>query len=278
VGFAAKHKERDSKLPLGRQNLLNKIEEDLTQDGDVLGVFIGGSLAVGNEDLYSDIDLRVIVKPETFSTFVKNKRLRPHHWGRVLFFEEVSPKNNYTIAHFDCFIKVDSFYYQPKDVQPSVWLKSVKAIYDPKGIIKSARDQSKQLAYEPTIEEFEVWRGKVFAYIHEVYRRVMRNEFYYALTMMNGLRWTITAGWYMEKGLVPNSPGDWSKIEGKRSPLDDRQQSLLESWDCKRDPRSIMNVLSRMVPEIKAVHKSLCEKHGIPENPEQVDEIIKLVL
>jgi len=72
------------------------------------------------------------------------------------------------------------------------------------------------MVYQPSKEEVERWRGKVFSYIHEVYRRVMRNELYYALTMINHLRLFVVNGWNMEAGRLPNDAWDWSKVEGDR--------------------------------------------------------------
>ena len=40
----------------------------------------------------------------------------------------------------------------------------------------------------------------------------------------------------------------------------------------------IMKVVAVMIPEFRRVHKSLCEKVGLAEKPEWVEEIISKVL
>ncbi|MBA2870290.1 hypothetical protein HNQ85_000548 [Anoxybacillus calidus] len=276
VGFVTKHQARDDKNPKNREALMKAIENDLLNDENVLAVFYGGSIGSENTDLYSDIDLRIVVKEEVFEEYRSNKKQRARKWGNVLFHEDF-PWTNYTIAHYDSFIKVDVFYYKLKDIQPSVWLKNIKIVYDPEGLMAEIHEKSQGLLYELSPIEFEIWRTKFFAYVHEAYRRVMREEMYYALQCVDYLRLSMASAWYMEAGIQPNTFGDWAKIEGKRSNLKDWQLSLLESWSCSRDPFEIMNVIKNMVPEFKRVHKNLCAKLGIHENPEWVDEIFNMV-
>jgi hypothetical protein len=278
VGFVTRHKGRDLKIPQYRQDLMTAIEKDLLNDDDVLAVFYGGSIGNESMDLYSDIDLRIVVLPEKFQEFILNKKNRPKKWGNVLYFEDLGPFVTYSIAHYDCFVKVDTFYYKPEDIQPSVWLKNIKIIKDTNGMLADILEKSMALSYEPTIEEFELWRTKFFAYFHEAYRRVMRKEYYYALKCIDSLRLSMATAWYMEAGIQPNTFGDWAKYEGERSKLKAWQLSLLESWGCGRNPLEIMNVMKSIVPEFKRVHKNLCNKLGIEENPEWVNRIIDMAI
>jgi hypothetical protein len=276
VGFVTRHKQRDRKLQENLQKLMDAINNDLTNDENVLAVFYGGSIAKRNDDLYSDLDLRVVVKEEMFEEYRKNKKGRAENWGEVLFYEDF-PRATHSVAHFRSFVKVDTFYYKPKDLQPSIYLKEeVKIVYDPYGIVKDIHKKSQAFNYRLTIEEFEIWRGKFFAHMHEVYRRVMRGEIYYALRSLDMMRWYVATGWDMEKDKLPNEFGIWTKYEGKRAEFEDWQLSLLESWDCDRNPYNIMNVLKSIAPEFKRVHKKLCEKLNIEENSEWVNEIIDM--
>jgi hypothetical protein len=144
-------------------------------------------------------------------------------------------------------------------------------------LIQDALEKSMVLTYETTIQEFEIWRTKFFAYVHEAYRRVMRKEIYYALHCLDNLRLSMTTAWYMEAEIQPNAFGDWAKLEGIRSKLSDWQLSLLEQWHSSREPEEIMKVIEKMVPEFKRVHKSFCDKLGLEEDPEWVNEILNMV-
>lgn len=75
MGFVTRHKERDLEIPKHRQDLMTAIEKDLFNDDDVLAVFYGGSIGSENMDLYSDIDLRIVVLPEKFQAFISNKKI-----------------------------------------------------------------------------------------------------------------------------------------------------------------------------------------------------------
>ncbi|WP_332633788.1 nucleotidyltransferase domain-containing protein [Halalkalibacter flavus] len=262
-----------------RLKLRTAIKNDLSKDEEVLAIFYGGSIARGNDDLYSDLDLRVVVTEDSHSKHITRKKERAKNWGDVLFFEDRGPFVPYSIAHFKNFVKVDTFYYKPQDLQASIYLKEEADIdYDPYGLVKEAKEKSQEKIYELTFDEFDTWRGKFFGYLHEAYRRVMRNETYYALQSVDWMRWSIVTGWYLEKGYLPNEPGSWSKYEGERSKLEEWQLSLLESWDCNRNQQSIVNAYKLMIPEFKRVHKALSKKLNIEEMPEWVDEIFNEVL
>src|SRR5690625_2291598 len=102
---------------------MENIEQDLSNDDQVLAVYYGGSIGNRNTDLYSDIDLRIVVNDDHFEEYRINKKQRAKKWGNVLFFEDF-PWSTYSIAHYDTFIKVDTFYYRMKDIQPSIWLQN----------------------------------------------------------------------------------------------------------------------------------------------------------
>ena len=277
MGLNTKYQRRDLELPKYRQSIMNAIEEDLIHDENVLGVFYGGSISNQNTDLYSDIDLRIIVKDRMYEVYRLNKKQRARKWGNVLFFEDLSWATH-SVAHYDKFIKVDTFYYRTEDVRPSVWLQNIKIVRDTNGIVRNVLKKSMDLSYRPSAQEFEIWRTKFFAYVHEVYRRVMRKELYYALNCLDGLRLSMVTGWYMAAGIQPNGFGDWAKLEGSRSELSNIQLGLLKQWHSSQDPIEIMIAVNKIIPEFKMVHKTLCIVLGIEEKEEWIEEILNIVL
>nr|WP_205825416.1 aminoglycoside 6-adenylyltransferase [Bacillus sp. RO1] len=265
-------------MPTERQKLREAIYKDLVQDANILAFFYGGSLAKGNEDLYSDLDLRIVVEDSSYETYRSNKKERATNWGDVLYYEDF-PRAPYSIAHFRSFIKVDTFYYRQSDLQPSPYLKYLLIEHDPNGIISQIRDKSQSIDYQFSEEEFEVWRDKFFAYLHEVYRRVQRGEYNYAFQMVNSLSYSIVIGWYVEVGEVPNSFGDWSKVEGPRSPLSGEQLSQLEQWDTRmRDAKELFTIARSQTEEFIRIHCVLAERVGAPVNQDLLQEIIDMVL
>ncbi|MGN7942986.1 nucleotidyltransferase domain-containing protein [Virgibacillus sp. 6R] len=233
MGLENKYRQRDLKIPEHREIMLKKIEQDLINDENVLSVFYGGSIGNGNTDIYSDIDLRIVVKDEVFERYRKNKKERAKNWGEVLYFEDF-PWATHSVAHYDTFIKVDTFYYKTVDIQPSIWLQNISIAHDKKGFMEEILEKSQKLFYCPTVQEVELWRSKFFAYVHEAYRRVNRKELYYALNCLDNLRMSMVIAWYMDKGIQPNAFGDWAKYEGLRSKLERWQLSLLADWQSSR--------------------------------------------
>lgn len=270
------HYERDLNIPKYRQIIMDKIEQDLVNDPHVSAVFYGGSIGNDNTDLYSDIDLRIVVNSSKFEKYRSNKRKRAENWGNVLFFEDF-PWLTYSIAHYDHFLKVDSFYYKEEDIKPSIWLQNIRIVYDQNGFMEGILKQSATITYHPSADEVEIWRTKFFSYVHEAYRRVQRREIYYALQCLDHIRLSMVTAWYMEKGIQPNAFGDWSKYEGERSELSSRQLSLLAEWHSSRDTNELMGVIRKVIPEFKLVHRNLCDLIDIEEDSKWIDHMFSMV-
>ncbi|WP_409254323.1 nucleotidyltransferase domain-containing protein [Bacillus sp. SCS-153A] len=253
------------------------IERDLSSDDQVISLFYGGSIGTGNTDLYSDIDLRIVVNEEAFEEYRIHKKERAKNWGDVMFYEDF-PWASHSVAHYKGFIKVDSFYYTKKDLQPSVWLKDIKIVCDREDFMKGVQRESRKLEYEPSFEEFDLWRNKFFAYTHEVYRGMKREEFFHAANSLESLRFHLTTGWFMESGMQPNNPGYWAKLGGTRSRLHDWQLRFLEESMGGKNPESIMSSLKILVPEFIRIHSVLCKRFGIDEKRAHVEEIFGMVL
>lgn len=273
-----KHLNRDSKLPEARQRLLENAVEDLKEDPDVLAIYLAGSLAKENADDYSDIDLHTILKPDKLASFIANKKARAKGWGRVLFFEGTAA-TPVIVSHFDCFVKVDSWYHSAEELQPSLWLKGMKILHDPNGILEKIQVQSDELGYILTSQEVEFWRTKMLAFIHETYRAAMRGEAYYALANLDSVRWLTAAGWYMEMERHLDSPYQvWSKVEGSRSRLNNEQLKQLADWEAGRETPSILEVLKSISTEFARLNKTLSERVGIEDDNEMVNQALGLVL
>lgn len=273
-----KHTERDGNLPEIRQQLLNRVQQDLEQDLDVLAIYLTGSLARGNADRYSDIDIHIIVKPEKLDGFIADKFGRAGRWGNVLFYEGIAA-SPVIVSHFDCFVKVDSWYQTIDEIQPSIWLKGMKILYDPHRILEPVRQLSEEAVYTVSPAEVGFWRTKMLAFIHETYRAGMRDEPYYALANLDSVRWLMAYGWYMEMGEHLDSPYQvWSKIEGPRSLLREDQLQRLAGWSADRDVRSLLTALGHIATEFVQLNKTLSRQAGVEDGSESVEKALNLVL
>jgi len=78
---------REQRLIDARDQLLAIARQEFESNVDVVGLFVAGSLAAGSHDAYSDIDLRVVVKPEKQQWFIEHRREIPRAWPGFLFNE-----------------------------------------------------------------------------------------------------------------------------------------------------------------------------------------------
>ena len=122
---------RNEELIGARDRLLSFAQQQFTSNPDVVGLFLAGSLAVGTSDAYSDIDLRVVVKPDRHAWFVDHRREITVSWPDFLF-NEWRPGTIHCVSHFRSFVKIDIFYFSEAGLEPSPWYTlPIKILFDP---------------------------------------------------------------------------------------------------------------------------------------------------
>lgn len=171
-----------------RDRLLAAALEHFVSDPLVVGVFLGGSLAAGTADAYSDIDLRVVVAAESHPWFVAKRREIPKAWPGFLFNEWI-PGAQHCVSHFAPFGKIDIFYLSVDALRPSPWYRlPIKALHDPEGVVADLIARSRELSFSVFEDDLDVSISKGLAAAHETYRRAMRGELLYSQTLLDELR------------------------------------------------------------------------------------------
>ncbi|MGO6966638.1 hypothetical protein [Rhizobium leguminosarum] len=175
-------------LSAARDRLISVVSDRFSADPDVLGMFISGSLAAGNSDVYSDIDLRVVVRLERHDWFVEHRRDIPQQWPGFLF-NEWMPGTRHCVSHFRPFNKLDIFYLDATKLTPSPWYRlPMTILHDPEMIVADLVARSKDLVFTVTADEIDFSISKGLAAAHETYRRAKRGELFYAQTLLDELR------------------------------------------------------------------------------------------
>lgn len=175
-------------LESARNDLLATAVNRFKTDPNVQGIFLGGSIAAGSDDAYSDIDLRIVVRPERHSHYVEQRREIPKQWPGFLFNEWV-PNAHHCVSHFQPFGKIDIFYYDAAALTPSPWYRlPIKILHDPKGVVADIVNRSKGLPFTLGDDDVDYSISKGLAAAHETYRRAMRGELCYAQTLLDELR------------------------------------------------------------------------------------------
>ncbi|WP_444684777.1 nucleotidyltransferase domain-containing protein [Alkalicoccus luteus] len=257
-----------------RERLCRALEVDLMQVEAVRGVFYGGSVATGETDTWSDIDVRIVVDDASFSAFIAEKQVRPERWGNVLFYEDPGKHLPYTIIHYRSFVKIDCFYYRQSELKPDPFFRSIWVVYDPDETLAALKQQSAGTTRKPSAEDVERWRGKVFAYLHEIRRRTERDEQHYARQCADMLSWSLAAGWLMARGDMPDGFGSWSKLEGPRSRLMEAEQKQLQALSRVTEP---IDRARLFIPMFLNVHSRVCASLDMPEKRDWVEEICRMI-
>lgn len=192
-----------------RETLLDRTISFFTQQPDVVGIFLAGSLPAGSADAYSDIDLRIIATPEGQVRLVKGRLDWPAHWGDLLFNEWLNG-TQHCVPHFRPFLKIDVFYWTPAIFKPSPWFgKPAQVFLDRDGLVQSVLAQSQALTFSPpSADEVSRILSKALAGTHEVVRRARRGELHFAQSLLDEL-WSHMAqldGWIQT--LEPSAPHD----------------------------------------------------------------------
>jgi hypothetical protein len=146
---------REQRLIDARDQLLGIARQEFESNVDVVGLFVAGSLAAGSQDAYSDIDLRVVVKPEKQQWFIEHRREIPRTWPGFLF-NEWRPGTRHCVSHFRSFVKIDIFYFGENDLQPSPWhTLPTTILLDRHGAIERMVRASEHLEFIVTDEDLD---------------------------------------------------------------------------------------------------------------------------
>ncbi|PYT30526.1 MAG: hypothetical protein DMG57_07975 [Acidobacteria bacterium] len=182
---------REQRLIDARDQLLAIARQEFESNVDVVGLFVAGSLAAGSHDAYSDIDLRVVVKPEKQQWFIEHRREIPRAWPGFLF-NEWRPGTRHCVSHFRSFVKIDIFYFGENDLQPSPWhALPITILLDCHGAIQRMVRASEHLEFDVTDEDLDFSISKALAATHEIFRRTRRGELVFAQTLLDELRFHI---------------------------------------------------------------------------------------
>ncbi|MGO3732341.1 MAG: hypothetical protein ACTJHC_04095 [Vagococcus sp.] len=215
----------DSNLPVDRDRLKNRLIRLVKEDDEVVACFFGGSIGEKTEDYYSDIDARVIVKDNV--DFEKKQRDIIRSIGEYLFIE--TSTHHYSTIHYATFIKLDLYMYTISSMTPSIWLKHIDIVKDD-GLLEKLEEQSRNLSYAITQEEFDHILNNYYAHYFELYRCLKRHEDNYLELLMLSLKQSLVSMWYVSKGYYPNDVGEWGKYEGDKSKLSHLEKEFLSSF------------------------------------------------
>ena len=266
-------------LNAARQQLYSTVVDYFVDRQGVEALYVQGSVAENLADEWSDIDFRVVIKPEFYQQYLSKRFSAPKQWGEWVYNEWTS-RSWVCVSHFKPFNKIDLLYFKPNELKPSPWFAlPTQVIYDPKGLVRQIILNSHNLEQSLlSIEEIDRLISKGLAYAEEAYRRVMRGELFYAQSQLDSFRLVlIQLDDYLHQNTFSSGIGSPSHLEQRasRMPIEAIQLSY-----ATLDKVSILKALKILSNAYQAQVTKIYEKLPLERDRQKdldwIDRIVKL--
>ena len=189
--------EIDERWPgLGRlgehRRLLERAIARFREDARVAGLVVGGSLAHGAADPYSDLDLYVIARDEAHDELFAERDAAAEAVGSPLFGFVVDPLPGGSIDHivvYEGLVKFDFMYLKESDFEPAPKWAGCVVLKDASGRVGSGVARSEGLAPpRPSADELLELNQKFWVWCWYVFGKILRGELWEALDGIHGIR------------------------------------------------------------------------------------------
>lgn len=263
----------ETAITVVRERIFMRIAEYFANRTGVLGIFVCGSMADESADAASDIDVRVVVTPETFDEFCSNRHAAPESWGELLF-NSGSMAPSMRVSHFRPIVKVDVFYYRPEDLRPSPWFTlPVKVLLDRDHSIMRLLEQSAGMTFSAPPEAVNETINQLLACTHEILRRVHRGELAYAQTILNEMRQLMIAA---DEHLGKRPPYGFSHFESECG--DPALLDLIRKSYCGYESEPILRVAHRLATHFAKQLSRLNNAFALQRNDARDAAALRVIL
>jgi predicted nucleotidyltransferase len=140
--------------------LLERAVARLRDDARVVGLVVGGSLARGAADPYSDVDLYVVVRDEAFDGVLAERDAVAREVGSPLFAFDVDPVPGGSTDRIVVYegpdglpIKLDFMYLKESDLEPAPKLDGCPVLKDEGGRVGTVVARRERFAPPPPSPE-----------------------------------------------------------------------------------------------------------------------------
>ena len=266
-------------LNLARQQLYDTIVDYFVDRKGVEALYVQGSVAENSADEWSDIDFRVVIKPEFYQQYLSERFSAPKKWGEWVY-NEWAGRSWVCVSHFKPFNKIDLLYFKPLELKPSPWFAlPTQVIHDPKRLVQQIILDSHNLEQSSlSIEEIDRLISKGLAYAEEIYRRAMRGELFYSQSQLDSFRLIlIQLDDYLHQHKFSSGIGSPSHCEQRVS------QMLVEAMQLSYtalDKTSILQALKILLnvyqTQVIRIYEELSLKRDRQRDLNWIDNLIKL--
>ena len=182
----------DLDLPAAHSALLQRVVDHFRDDRKVVGLVLGGSLAHGVPDSYSDVDLYIVARDESFDAVFEERVAVAQALGPPLLSFTVDPmpggSRDYIVTYPGP-IKFDLMYHRESELAPTPkWTGSV-VLKDASGLVANVLARSQNLAPPtPSSEELLELDKRFWTLCWYVFGKIMRGELWEALAGIHSIR------------------------------------------------------------------------------------------
>jgi len=242
--------------------LLEKALEHFWSDERVIGLVIGGSIAQGIMDFYSDVDLYIITRDEDFEAVFAERDVAANAIGKPLFrfIADHNPGGEHDyITLYEGPVKLDWMYCPRSDVTPGrKWAQGL-VLKDQDGFLTGVKEswQEEETA-GPTLEQLLVLNRKFWTWCWYVFGKIMRGESWQALSGLHAIRSMALLpmiGWAKGQSLQ-----GYRRLEQEMSP---ELTSQLAATVGGLEPGELYNALEAEMDLFHALRASLFERCGL---------------
>jgi len=153
-----------------RYEAIEKVTEAILQDRLAVALFLKGSIARGEDDDYSDVDLYVVVAEKNFDAFLTRRIEYLEQYRPLINWVEVNFVGPQIVGIFDDALHVDLYVVKP-DAIPQTG--AMKVLHDPNGLLANYQNEPLSL----TDVELTRWINNFTYLLTEIEATYMRGDF-----------------------------------------------------------------------------------------------------
>ena len=256
--------------PRGHRELLERAVACLREDARVVGLVVGGSIAQGAADSYSDVDLYVVVRDQMFDEVIAERDAIVERVGSPLFAFDVDPAPGGSTDRIVVYegpegfpIKFDFMYLKESDLGPAQRWSGCPVLEDTDGRVRAVVAQSEGLTPTlPSPEALLELNQKFWIWCWYVFGKIVRGELWEALDGLHDIR---------SLALVPLlDQAAGRSHEGHRrleSKLDPATASRLEATLSPLEPEALYAALRAEVELLRVLRAAVAVRYGLAFDP-----------
>ena len=264
-----------NRLPQHR-NLLERAVARFRDDDRVVGLVLGGSLALGGADFYSDVDLYVIARDESFDAVFAERGAAAEAIGSPLLRFTVEPvpggSSDYIVTYPGP-VKLDLMFHRESEVVPGPKWKDRPVLKDDSGSLAALVARSAGAGPDrPTPEALAELEQKFWTWCWYVFGKIVRGELWEALDGLHTIR-SLALLPLLDRAAGRPHEG-YRRLERK---LDPRTSGLLAATVVPLQPGALCAALQAEIALFRELRAIVFDRCGLlfdPKPGETIEEEI----